>query len=210
MLGFFKALNSRVVKQNRDRLSPDGSKPCDKDRALSRKIEQSTLEHRSIKDFSKSVILALTELGLLAGEKGTAMESEAIRDIEKLQDPERHFLMRLEKVDNANGYIIFRPVGYIDGSNVDYLIAQMRAAFESGFPRLIFSFKDIPSTRSTLFYNALINAMRGARSNGGDLVLIDLPQTAVDLIRLLGFERYFTLRKDVAEAVAYLRGADKE
>ena len=106
------------------------------------------------------------------------------------------------QLDQADGYMVCRPVGELDA----FTVSQFRQALAelASNPRLIIDMSGVPFVDSAGL-GALIGGIRRARELGGDVAVVCNRPTLTRLLRTTGFDRIVTVAETMEDAVAALR-----
>ncbi|MGH9157107.1 MAG: STAS domain-containing protein [Acidimicrobiales bacterium] len=108
------------------------------------------------------------------------------------------------KTEQADGYVICRPVGELDA----FTVSQFRDALAglASQPRLIIDMSAVPFVDSAGL-GALIGGIRRARELGGDVAVVCNRAPLTRLLKTTGFDRIVTVTDTVKEAVASLEAS---
>ena len=114
------------------------------------------------------------------------------------------------KTEQADGFVICRPVGELDA----FTVSQFREALAglAGHPRLVIDMSAVPFVDSAGL-GALIGGIRRARELGGDVAVVCNRPPLTRLLKTTGFDRIVTVADTLEEAAASLapspEGADQ-
>ena len=105
------------------------------------------------------------------------------------------------QLENADGFVICRPVGELDA----FTVSQFRQALAelASNPRILIDMSGVPFVDSAGL-GALIGGIRRARELGGDVAVACNRPTLTRLLRTTGFDRIVTVAETVEEAAAAL------
>lgn len=105
------------------------------------------------------------------------------------------------QVDQADGYVVCRPVGELDA----FTVTQFRQSLAelASHPRLLIDMSSVPFVDSAGL-GALIGGIRRARELGGDVAVSCNRPTLTRLLRTTGFDRIVTVTETVEEAASAL------
>ncbi len=106
------------------------------------------------------------------------------------------------QLENADGYVICRPVGELDA----FTVSQFRQALAelATNPRILIDMSGVPFVDSAGL-GALIGGIRRARELGGDVAVACNRPTLTRLLHTTGFDRVATVsesEQDAAKALA--------
>ncbi|MDP9387288.1 MAG: STAS domain-containing protein [Actinomycetota bacterium] len=106
------------------------------------------------------------------------------------------------KTEQADGYVICRPVGELDA----FTVSQFRQSLAelASNPRLLIDMSGVPFVDSAGL-GALIGGIRRARELGGEVAVACNRPTLTRLLRTTGFDRIVTVAETVQEAAAALQ-----
>ena len=106
------------------------------------------------------------------------------------------------KTEQADGYMICRPVGELDA----FTVSQFRQSLAelASNPRLLIDMSGVPFVDSAGL-GALIGGIRRARELGGEVAVACNRPTLTRLLRTTGFDRIVTVAETVQEAAAALQ-----
>ena len=110
------------------------------------------------------------------------------------------------QTEQADGYILCRPVGELDA----FTVSQFRQALAelAATPRLLIDMSAVPFVDSAGL-GALIGGIRRARELGGDVTVACNRPTLIRLLRTTGFDRIVIVAETVEEAAAVLRAEEE-
>lgn len=114
-----------------------------------------------------------------------------------------HLSISLGKLEDLDGGLLVRLSGFLARDNAEAFLRRLELAVESGFPSLVLDLREYCYTTAAGL-EALAGVLAAARSRGGDVVLVGLPSVEEQVFAILGRARQFTIRTDLAQAVAYL------
>ncbi|MEO6121459.1 MAG: STAS domain-containing protein [Acidimicrobiales bacterium] len=105
------------------------------------------------------------------------------------------------KTEQADGYVICRPVGELDA----FTVSQFREALAelATQPRIIIDMSAVPFVDSAGL-GALIGGIRRARELGGDVAVVCNRAPLTRLLKTTGFDRIVTVTDNVKDAAASL------
>ena len=108
------------------------------------------------------------------------------------------------QLENADGYVICRPVGELDA----FTVSQFRQSLAelASNPRILIDMSGVPFVDSAGL-GALIGGIRRARELGGDVAVCCNRPTLTRLLHTTGFDRIVTVAETLEEAAAALEPA---
>ncbi len=106
------------------------------------------------------------------------------------------------QVENAEGFVICRPVGELDA----FTVSQFRQALAelASNPRILIDMSGVPFLDSAGL-GALIGGIRRARELGGDVAVYCSRPTLLRLLHTTGFDRIVTVADTFEQAAAALQ-----
>ena len=113
--------------------------------------------------------------------------------------------IRLQKVPEVEGGLVLILHGYVDTYNAQYFQNRVQRAIEAGFIRLIFNCNGLNYVSSTGIgcFSAFLKAVK---SEGGDVVLLEIQPKVYEVLHLLGFSQIFNIHADLNESISFFRG----
>jgi anti-sigma B factor antagonist len=113
--------------------------------------------------------------------------------------------LRLQKIDGIERSLLISAHGIIDTYNANSFLRRVGRAVEAGFVQLIIDMRGVSFASSTGI-GAIVFLLNEAASRGGEVVLLGMQRTVLEVLELLGFARYFTITEDLGESIAHLAG----
>ena len=106
------------------------------------------------------------------------------------------------QIENADGYVLCRPVGELDA----FTVSQFRQALAelASNPLLLIDMSGVPFVDSAGL-GALIGGIRRARELGGDVAVACNRPTLTRLLHTTGLDRIVTVAESLEEAAASLK-----
>jgi anti-sigma B factor antagonist len=111
--------------------------------------------------------------------------------------------IRLQKIEDIPGCLVFYLTGYIDTYNSNYFQKRVTRAIEAGFIKLVFNFSGLNYLSSTGI-GSFTQFLKAVRPRGGDLVLLEIQPKVYEVFQLLGFSQFFNIKENLNEAVSFL------
>jgi len=112
--------------------------------------------------------------------------------------------IKVSKIENAPKVLLMTLTGYIDTYNSNFFQKRVQKAIDSGYIRLIFHCGGLNYVSSTGIgsFTAFIKAVK---SQGGDLVLLDIQPKVYEVFQLLGFSQFFNIKDNIEDSVSFLQ-----
>ena len=112
--------------------------------------------------------------------------------------------IRLQKVPDVEGGLVFILNGYVDTYNAHYFQNRIQRAIEAGFIRLIFNCSGLNYVSSTGI-GCFAAFLKAVKPQGGDMVLIEVQPKVYEVLQLLGFSQIFNIHAELSESVSFFR-----
>ena len=113
--------------------------------------------------------------------------------------------IRGQLVADAEDLIILYLAGSLDSYNCRNFDLEMDRIIDAGFTKIIFSCRQLDYTSST-GHGSLLGVFKRTRALGGDMVLAEVQPKPFEIIRLMGFEKFYPLANSVQEGIELLLG----
>ena len=110
--------------------------------------------------------------------------------------------IKLENVPEIQGGLILTLNGRIDTDNSIFFQKHVQKLVEAGFTRLIFNCGDLEYVSSTGI-GSFTSFLKALKPKGGDLVLLEIQPKVYEVFQLLGFSRFFAIKKSLEEAIGF-------
>jgi anti-sigma B factor antagonist len=110
--------------------------------------------------------------------------------------------IRLQKVDNVDGCLVFYLSGYIDTYNSNLFQKRVAKAIDKGFIRLVFHCAGLNYVSSTGI-GSFTAFLKSVKPRSGDLVLLEIQPKVYEVFQLLGFSQFFNIKETLEDAVAF-------
>jgi anti-anti-sigma regulatory factor len=133
-----------------------------------------------------------------------------LNGIDKIYDPQYHLQINLYKPVDTDKCLILYPSGYIDSSNLEYFRKHIDSVIQNGYFRLIVSFRDMPTTRSSSLWSEILLIRNQLRLLGGDIVLTEINDGVIEMIKLLGFGNDLNICPTINDATKYFKNNLRE
>jgi anti-anti-sigma factor len=114
--------------------------------------------------------------------------------------------IKLQKVNEADGCLVFYLTGYIDTYNSKYFQKRVQKAIEAGFIRLIFHCRGLNYVSSTGM-GSFTAFLKAVKPRGGDLVLLEIQPKVYEVFQLLGFSQFFNIRDNLDDSISFFNSA---
>lgn len=105
------------------------------------------------------------------------------------------------KISTINDTIVFIQLrGQMDTNNSHHVVRAFNNIVDSGYTRIILDMASVPYASSTGI-GALTHLLKAVVSKKGKLVLINLVPGVLNVIQLLGFSSFLTIKDSVESAL---------
>lgn len=111
--------------------------------------------------------------------------------------------IRLEKLEQIPGGIVFCLSGDIDLENHQYFQGKAAMAIAAGFTRIVLDLRDV-SFIGSAGVGSIVHVLRTVKALDGDLVLEGIQARTHEVFDLLGFAQFFHVSRSRDESVAFL------
>jgi len=119
-------------------------------------------------------------------------------------EKEESLKISLRTVDGVVNCLYLALDGYLDIYNSVCFRMRIRKAIVKGFVNLLFDCGGLGQISSTGI-SSFVMFMKEVKPEGG-VVLFNVRPKVMDVLQLLGFSRYFNIRKGIDEATLYFKG----
>ncbi|MGA2479583.1 MAG: anti-sigma factor antagonist [Spirochaetia bacterium] len=116
--------------------------------------------------------------------------------------------IELQKVEKLDTCLALRLTGEIDTYSAPFFQRSVMRAIDAGFVNLIFVLDGVEYVSSKAV-GALVQTQKAARDKGGDITLVAVPQTIMEVLKLLCLEKYFCSADSLDEALAQIKNREK-
>jgi anti-sigma B factor antagonist len=120
-----------------------------------------------------------------------------------------HLAVSLRRLEELEGGLLVSLSGYLTRDNSGSFQRRLERAVAAGFHRLVLDMHGYFYTTDAGL-EALAGVRAAARSRGGGMVIVGLSTVEEKVYGIVGRARIFTVRKGLAEAVAYLAALREE
>jgi anti-sigma B factor antagonist len=109
------------------------------------------------------------------------------------------------QVRDVDGTAILRPEGFVNAHTVRQFENALDSLVSSGRYFILIDCEDL-SYISSAGLGAIMGVIETVRSNGGDILLCNLPQNVYTIFDTLGFTQLYKVFASEAEAIQFLAG----
>jgi len=117
--------------------------------------------------------------------------------------------IKLETIPGIEGGLVLALNGRIDTDNSAYFQKQIQKLVEAGFMRLVFNCAGLDYVSSTGI-GSFTSFLKLLKPKGGDLVLLEIQPKVYEVFQLLGFSRFFAIKKSLEEAIDFFKNEAKK
>lgn len=117
--------------------------------------------------------------------------------------------LELQKVGSVPGCAIVAMKGYIDTYNASHFQRQVDKAIHAGYRLLIFDFSGVTYVSSTGI-GAFTHFLKEVKPRGGDLALVGMIPSVLEVFQLLGFSSFFNIEQTLQGAVEMLQTQSRQ
>lgn len=119
-------------------------------------------------------------------------------------DKDENLKISLEKIDAFPNGLRLNLSGYIDTYNSSFFQRKVQSVVDAGFSDLIFDCSSLDYLSST-GVGALIAFLKMVKFKGGDIVLFGVKPGVREVLQLLGFSQFFSIRETAADALSFFK-----
>jgi len=112
--------------------------------------------------------------------------------------------IKLQDVPDVEGCLILVLNGYIDTYNSTLFQKRVQRAIDEGFIRLIFNCNGLHHVSSTGIGSFTV-FLKAVKSQGGDMILLEIQPEVYEVLQLLGFSQFFNIQTDLNESIDFFR-----
>jgi len=136
------------------------------------------------------------------------MNNEIVPDFDKKKN--RFLSIRLQKIHEIPGCLVFQMSGHIDKSNKKFFRKQIDKAISMNFIHIILDLAEYHEV-SEYGIGTFTGVLKALKIHGGDLVLMRMQPKVYEVYQLLGFSKFFRIRDNIQDAVdSFSLGAEAE
>jgi anti-sigma B factor antagonist len=103
----------------------------------------------------------------------------------------------LEKIPHG---LLVTPKGYVDTFNRRCFVSHIERAIAAGYHRLVFDLRDVEWAGDAII-TTMIGFIKAVKPLGGGIVLCNIQPAIMEVITLLGFSQFFTIKKTLEQAL---------
>jgi len=124
-------------------------------------------------------------------------------------EKDENLKIRLEDVPDVESCLVLVLKGYIDTYNSTLFQNRVQRAIDEGFTRLIFNCSDLQHVSSTGIGSFTV-FVKAVKSQGGDIILLNIQPKVYEVLQLLGFSQFFNIQADLNEAIDFFRNNETQ
>ncbi|MDR0455153.1 MAG: anti-sigma factor antagonist [Treponema sp.] len=113
------------------------------------------------------------------------------------------------RLQNVEGCLMLVLNGYIDTYNSTIFQKRVQRAIDAGFIRLIFNCNGLNHVSSTGI-GSLTVFLKAVKSQGGDMILLEIQPKVYEVFQLLGFSQFFNIQTDLNESIDFFRNNETQ
>jgi len=122
-------------------------------------------------------------------------------------EKDENLKIKLHDVPDVEGCLVLVLNGYIDTYNSTLFQNRVQRAIDEGYIRLIFNCKGLQHISSTGI-GSLTVFLKAVKSQGGDIILLDIQSEVYEVLQLLGFSQFFNIQTDLNESIDFFRNTE--
>jgi len=119
-------------------------------------------------------------------------------------EKDENLKIKLHDVPDVEGCLVLALHGYIDTYNSTLFQNRVQRAIDAGFIRLIFNCNDLQHISSTGIGSFTV-FLKAVKSQGGDIILLNIQTEVYEVLQLLGFSQFFNIQTDLNESIDFFR-----
>jgi len=124
-------------------------------------------------------------------------------------EKDENLKIKLHDVPDVEGCLVLALHGYIDTYNSTIFQNRVQRAIDEGFIRLIFNCNDLQHISSTGI-GSLTVFVKAVKSQGGDIILLNIQPEVYEVLQLLGFSQFFNIQTDLNESIDFFRNNETQ
>jgi anti-anti-sigma factor len=117
--------------------------------------------------------------------------------------------IKLQDIPDVEGCLVLTLHGYIDTYNSTRFQKRVQLAIDEGFIRLIFNCSGLNHVSSTGIGSFTV-FLKAVKSQGGDIILLEIQPEVYEVLQLLGFSQFFNIQTDLNESVDFFRSNEPQ
>jgi anti-anti-sigma factor len=124
-------------------------------------------------------------------------------------EKDENLKIRLEDVPEIENCLMLVLHGYIDTYNSTLFQNRVQRAIDAGYIRLIFNCNGLDHVSSTGIGSFTV-FLKAVKSQGGDIILLELQPEVYEVLQLLGFSQFFNIQADLNASIDFFRGNETQ
>ncbi|MDR3333452.1 MAG: STAS domain-containing protein [Treponema sp.] len=120
-------------------------------------------------------------------------------------DRDENLKITLQTVPDIEGCLILYLSGYVDTYNAHAFQRRIAKAISAGYTKLIFQCSGLKYV-SSAGIGSFSNFVKSIKSQGGNLVLVNIAPAVYEVFQLLGFAEIFHVKDDLDGAFEFFKG----
>jgi anti-anti-sigma factor len=124
-------------------------------------------------------------------------------------EKDENLKIKLHDVPDVESCLVLVLHGYIDTYNSTIFQNRVQRAIDEGYIRLIFNCKDLQHISSTGI-GSLTVFLKAVKSQGGDIILLEIQSEVYEVLQLLGFSQFFNIQTDLNESIDFFRNNETQ
>ena len=116
--------------------------------------------------------------------------------------------IKLQNVPESDECLVLYLTGYIDTYNSNYFQKRVQKVIDDGFIRLIFQCGSLNYVSSTGI-GSFTAFLKTVKSQGGDVVLLDVQPKVYEVFQLLGFSQFFNIKDNLEDSINFFHSGLK-
>jgi len=124
-------------------------------------------------------------------------------------EKDENLKIKLHDVPDVEGCLVLVLHGFIDTYNSTIFQNRVQRAIDEGFIRLIFNCDDLQHISSTGIGSFTV-FVKAVKSQGGDIILLNIQPKVYEVLQLLGFSQFFNIQADLNDAIDFFRNNETQ
>ncbi|MDR2717786.1 MAG: STAS domain-containing protein [Treponema sp.] len=124
-------------------------------------------------------------------------------------EKDENLKIKLQDVPDVEGCLVLVLHGYIDTYNSTSFQNRVQRAIDEGFIRLIFNCNGLSHVSSTGIGSFTV-FLKAVKSQGGDIILLEVQPKIYEVLQLLGFSQFFNIQTDLNESIDLFRSNEPQ
>jgi len=117
--------------------------------------------------------------------------------------------VKLEIIKEAPMCLLLSLTGYIDTYNSNSFQKRVQKAIDEGYVRLIFLCSSLNYVSSTGI-GSFTTFLKSVKSQGGDIVLLDIQPKVYEVFQLLGFSQFFNIMESLEHSIQFFNSGQPQ